>query len=130
MVTNRWAWTADLNRLIPRSRTLVISLFPGLPLVASQQSPEEAPRTITILFSLNIHIHHFTVLINGSPQIVLFAAYLHEDLINEKCIAITPMFTFQPPGVFGAKLVAPQANRFVADGDSSLCEYIFDISVT
>ena len=40
------------------------------------------------------------------------------------------MFTFQSPGVFGTKLVAPQANRFVADSDSSLYEYIFDISVT
>ena len=39
------------------------------------------------------------------------------------------MFTFQLLDIFGAELVAPQANRFVADGDPSLCEYIFDISM-
>ena len=66
----------------------------GLPMMALQQSPEEALCRITIPFSLEIHIHHFTVLIYCSPQIVLFAAYLHEHLINEKCIAITLMLTF------------------------------------
>jgi len=89
-------------------------------LVASQQSPEEALCSITISFSLEIHIHHLTVLINCSPQIVLLVPYFHEDIINEKSIAVTLMFTLQPPGVFGAELAAPQANRFVADGDSSL----------
>ena len=39
------------------------------------------------------------------------------------------MFTLQTSGVFGSELAASQANRFVTDGDSSLCEYIFDISV-
>ena len=43
---------------------------------------------------------------------------LHKDLINEKSIAVTPMFTLQTSGVFGAELVAPEANRFVADGIS------------
>jgi hypothetical protein len=66
----------------------------GLPMMALQQSPEEALCRITIPFSLEIHIHHFNVLIYCSPEIVLFAAYLYEHLINEKCIAITLMLTF------------------------------------
>jgi len=103
--------------------------LPGLSLMTLQQPLEESLGRLAIPPGLKKDIDHFTVLINCSPQIALFAAYFHEDLVNEKSIAVTPMFTFQPLGVFGAELVAPQANRFVTDGDSSLCEYIFDISV-
>ena len=90
--------------------------------VTPQQPLEESPGCLTISLGLKKDIDNFTVLINCPPQIELLTAYLHEYLINEKSIAVTPMFTFQASGVFGAELVAPEANRFVADGDSSLCE--------
>jgi hypothetical protein len=67
-------------------------------------------------------IDNFTVLINCPPQIELLTAYLHEYLINEKSIAVTPIFTLQTSGVFGAELVAPEADRFITNGDSSLSE--------
>ena len=50
---------------------------------------------------LHKDIDHFTVLINCSPQIALVAAYFREDPINEKSIAVTSIFTFQPFGVLG-----------------------------
>ena len=74
--------------------------LPGLSLMILQEPLEESLGRLAIPPGLNKDIDYFTVLINCSPQIALFAAYLHEDLINEKSIAVTSMFTFQPPGVF------------------------------
>ena len=94
----------------------------GFCLMIPQQPLEESPGCLTISLGLKKDIYNFTVLINCPPQIELLTAYLHEYLINEKCIAVTPMFTFQGSGVFGAELIAPQANRFITNGDSSLSE--------
>jgi hypothetical protein len=52
----------------------------------------------------------------------LLAAYLYQDLINEKSIALTPIIMFQASGAFWNELAAPQANTFVTGGDASLCE--------
>lgn len=48
--------------------------------------------------SLKIHINHITILIHGSPQIVLLTIYLDEDFINEECIAIATVLL----GICGA----------------------------
>ena len=52
-------------------------------------------------------INDFSVLIDGSPQIVLFAINLHEYFINEKCVSIALVIFLQTTSVFRSELVAP-----------------------
>ena len=55
---------------------------------------------------------------------------LDKDLVDVKCVAVSTMISLQPSSVYSAKFYTPQANRSTADGDASLGEYIFDVSVT
>ena len=58
--------------------------LPWFSLMIPQQPLEESLGRLAIPPGLKKDIDHFTVLINCSPQIALFAAYFHEDLIIEK----------------------------------------------
>jgi hypothetical protein len=40
---------------------------------------------------------------------MLLANYLHKDLIDEECVTVTLVLSFEPPGIFGAELVAEPA---------------------
>jgi hypothetical protein len=59
-------------------------------------------------------INNFTVLIDGSPQVMPMTLDLHEYLVNEKGIAIPLMLPSQSLGVFRSEFVAPQTVSFVA----------------
>jgi len=60
---------------------------------------------------------------------MLPAIDLHEDFIDEESIAIASVLSFQAAGINGAKLNAPQTNRFATDCDASFSEKVFDISM-
>ena len=60
---------------------------------------------------------------------MLFAFDRHEDFIDEKRIAVASVFPLQPSSVYSTEFDAPEANRFSADYDASLCQKIFDIPV-
>jgi hypothetical protein len=49
--------------------------------VHSDQALEESLGRIAAPTSLQKYVNHLTVLVNSSPQIVLFALNLHEDFI-------------------------------------------------
>jgi len=49
------------------------------------------PSCCTISATLNIDIDHFTILIDGSPQVVLLSIYLDAYLIEIKRIAESAM---------------------------------------
>jgi len=61
---------------------------------------------------------------------MLFSIDLHEDFIDEKGIAVASVFSLQPSSVYSTEFDAPEANRFSADYDASLCQKIFYIAVT
>ena len=52
-----------------------------------------------------------------------------EDFINVEAVAVSAMFPLQPPGIYGSKLDAPEADRLPSDDDASFCEEILDIAV-
>ena len=58
----------------------------------SQQPLKEPLCGLSVPPLLEKYIHHFTVLINGSPQIMLLSLDLHEYLINEESITILDVF--------------------------------------
>lgn len=57
-----------------------------------QKPFKESPCCLAITTFLKIHIDNLSILINCSPEVMLFTVNLDEHFIDEKCIAIATMF--------------------------------------
>jgi hypothetical protein len=53
---------------------------------------------------------------------MLLTVYLDEDFIDVEGVTVTSVFSFQSTGINRSKLDTPEADRFMADGDSSFSE--------
>ena len=53
-----------------------------------------------------------------------------EDFIDVEGIAVSSVLPFQPSGIHGSKLDAPESDRFPSDDDPAFSQEIFDIAVT
>jgi len=84
-----------------------------------QQSLEEARSSHAVTTCLEKHVDHLAILVNSAPQLLLYAIYLHKSFVNAKRIAEPLMPTFEPFGILGAELVAPQTNGFIAYGSTA-----------
>ena len=84
------------NTITPQ---LICHDLPGFTLVTPQQTLEEALRSSPIPFGLKIDIYHFTILVNCSPQVILFTVYLYEDFIDEEGITVALMLSLQSSSV-------------------------------
>jgi hypothetical protein len=82
-------------------------------------APKEALCGLRISSGLQEHINDIAILVHCPPQIVELAIDLHEHLIDVEGVPITIVFLLQTNRVFWPKLVAPQADRFMAYGDAS-----------
>jgi hypothetical protein len=60
---------------------------------------------------------------------MLHAVHLHEDFVDEKSIAVSPVLPLQTYGVQCAEFYAPEADLFAAHGCATFGEQILDISV-
>ncbi len=80
-----------------------------------QKPSKESPCCGAISPFLEKYINNLTILVNRSPEVMLFTINLDENLINEKCITISPMIFLQPGSIFWTKSIAPQSDRFVTD---------------
>ena len=87
-----------------------------------QQPLEETLSSLAVTTCLKKHIDYFAILVNSPPQVLLFAIYLHKYFVYVECIAEPLMPTFQPFGILGAELVAPQTNRFIAYENAALSQ--------
>ncbi len=95
-----------------------------------EQAFEESLSRITVPARLQKYIDHLTVLVNSSPQIVLFALNFHEYFIYIERITVALVFSTEPSGEFGSEFRAPKPDGFIAYGDAPLGEQILDIPVT
>jgi len=68
--------------------------LPGFGLMLVQKSFKESLFCRTVSSFLKKHIDNFTILINRSPEILLFTINSNENLIDEESVAISPMFSF------------------------------------
>ena len=73
------------------------------------------PMRNPIPLGLEEYINHFTILIDGSPQVMLLTVDLHENFVNIEGITIASVLSLQPACINGAELDTPQADRFAAD---------------
>ena len=101
----------------------------GFTAMASQQTLKESLSSSTITLRLQIHINNLTILIDCSPQVVLFAIHLYKDFIDAEGVAIASMFSFQAPSINGTELVTPEAYRFSGHSDAALGQLVFDVTV-
>jgi len=85
-------------------------------LVIFQQPLEETLCSRTVSTGLEKHINHLAILVNSPPQVLL------KYFVDVECIAEPLMPTFQPFGILGAEFVAPQANRFIAYGNTAFSQ--------
>ncbi|MFT6056477.1 MAG: hypothetical protein ACJAS2_000752 [Pseudohongiellaceae bacterium] len=72
-----------------------------------QESLKEPLCGLSISPLLQEYINHLTILINGSPQVMLLTMDRHEDFIIEERISISLMFSSQPLSILRPELVAP-----------------------
>jgi hypothetical protein len=78
-----------------------------LTLVFPQQPLKEALCSLTITSLLKKYVHHFTILIDRSPQVMLLTMDLHKNFIDEEGIAVSLMLSSQTLGVLRPELIAP-----------------------
>jgi hypothetical protein len=84
---------------------------------ARQQVPEEALGGCRVSPLLKQDVDDLTVLVDGAPQIPLPTLDPDEDLVDEEGVAAAAVPAAQPVRVMGSELVAPEADRLVADED-------------
>ena len=89
---------------------------------------EEALCCSAISARLSIDIDHFSILIHSTPQILLLAIDLHDDLIDVERIAVTTVLLFESTSVSSARLDTPESDGCVADTNASFGEQLFEIT--
>ena len=79
---------------------------------------------------LHEDVKHITILVDGSPQIVLLTADFDEYLFGEPRVSEPSFTSFQGPSIARSKLETPTANALVRNFDTSLSKQILNISKT
>jgi hypothetical protein len=94
--------------------------LPWTSLMPQDQTFEEALGCLGVSLGLQKHVDDFTVLINRTPQIVLFTLYFDEDFIQMECITVSLMVPSQSTGELWSELVAPEPNGFITHQNAFL----------
>ena len=85
-----------------------------------QQLAEESFGGFLITARLDEDINHITILVYRAPEVLAFALYLYEDLVQVPRVTKATLPTLQSPSVFRPELDAPKSDRFVGNRDASL----------
>ena len=75
---------------------------------------------------LDDFVEHISVLIDGAPEIALFATDRDDDFIEMPDIAPAKFLSFQPASIVQTKFHRPAPNGFVRDGDPPLEQQFFE----
>ena len=73
-------------------------------------------------------IEDISILVNGSPKIMTFAANRDEHFVHVPDVAEPPLSPPQSTRIRWSKLAAPGSNGFVGHGDAPLSEKVLDIA--
>lgn|GEM_PF-2553421 len=95
-----------------------------------QKTLKEAFRCLGVSSPLQIDIYNFAILIDCTPEVVLFATNLHEYFVQVVGVTKTLMLSLQAMRKFWTEFVHPKSYRFVTDINVSFSQQIFDISNT
>ena len=109
---------------------LICNYPPRFAAMHADQALEESPSRVAIPARLQKYIDHLTVLVNSSPQIVLFALNFHEYFIYIERITIALVISAKSFGEFRAELRTPKPNGLIAHLNTTLGQQILNISMT
>ena len=96
--------------------------------LTAQQSSKESLCSALITMRLDQDVDHVTVLIYGTPQILLLAVDSNEDLIQVPVVAQPSLSSLQFPSIVRTELLTPLPDRLIGHDDSALGKKILDIS--
>ena len=96
--------------------------------LAVHQSAQESLRCTLVASRLQQNVDDITVLIHGTPQILLLTVHSDEEFIQIPAIAEASLSPFQFPNVIWSELLTPASNRFIRDSDASFSQQIFHIT--
>ena len=94
-----------------------------------EQLAKETQGCPTIAARLHQNIDDRSVLVHGSPQIVLDSIHLDEHFVKVPFCSEPNSLLPQLGGVNGAELLAPFSDRFIRHWDASLRHHLFDIPI-
>lgn len=98
-----------------------------LALTAQQSTKELLGRTL-IAARLQQNINDITILIHGTPKILLLAVDSDEEFIQIPSITEAALFLLKTSGIVGSEFPAPLADGFVRNNYSAFGQKIFNIT--
>jgi hypothetical protein len=96
--------------------------------LTAQQSTKEPLGCTLITSRLQQNINHITILIHGTPKILLLAVDSDEEFVQIPGITEAPLFHLKTSGIVGSEFPAPLANGFVRNNYSAFGQKIFNIT--
>jgi hypothetical protein len=96
--------------------------------LAVKHPTQETLGSYLIASLLDQDVQYESVLIDGSPEPVAFAADLERYLVQMPLVASSYSSSTQPCGEAGSELRAPLADRLVADDDPAFGEEILNVT--
>ena len=101
---------------------------PGRASLPLQPLAEDSFGGFPITARLDEDIEYITILIYRVPEVLAFALYLYENLVQVPRVTETTLSTLQSPSVFRSELDAPKSDRFIGNGDAALSQQVLDIA--
>ncbi len=96
--------------------------------LTAQQSAREPLGCTLIAARLQQNIDDITVLIHGTPKILLPAVDSDEEFVQIPGITEASLFLLKTSGIVGSEFPAPLSDGFVRNNDSAFGQKIFNIT--
>jgi hypothetical protein len=96
--------------------------------LTAQQSAKEPLGCTLIAARLQQNIDDITILIHGTPKILLLAVDSDEEFVQIPGITEASLFLLKTSGIVGSEFPAPTADGFVRNNDSAFGQKIFHIT--
>jgi len=96
--------------------------------LTAQQSTKEPLGCTLITSRLQQNINDITILIHGTPKILLLAVDSDEEFVQIPSITEASLFLLKTSGIVGSEFPAPLANGFVRNNYSAFGQKIFHIT--
>ena len=96
--------------------------------LTAQQSAKEPLGCMLIAARLQQNIDDITVLIHGTPKILLLAVDSDEEFVQIPGITEASLFLLKTSGIVGSEFPAPLSDGFVRNNDSAFGQKIFNIT--
>ena len=95
--------------------------------LTAQQSAKEPLGCTLIAARLQENIDDITVLIHGTPKILLLAVDSDEEFVQIPGITEASLFLLETSGIVGSEFPAPSPDGFVRNDDSAFGQKIFNV---